>query len=311
MVVTAPCPPGAVPARDGGRERRGRARGQHGPRAHRARGQRHGHHALEPDAGHAPQARLHVAPAPQELGRIPTPGTAGPEQGLGGSPRGPKHPGHGRSGSGGTSRVAPAFAGPDPPGRSPNGPKPAGTSPNRGSRAFRVLPAASEPAESSDVDSKRGRGGDSSGRWFLGGNREGGGRSQPGVGGDPEGIFCRDFGALCQGWNVSSEDGRREQLQQKINCYIRLLLPSVPPHSRSLPTSAAAQSGLHLVSNLLGLGPDPRWESSPKGPVGSGAAFPTPATFPTQTHPRGAQDSTANSCSLTQLSHLGTVFSSP
>lgn len=28
---------------------------------------------------------------------------------------------------------------------------------------------------------------------------------------DPRGIFCSDFGALCQGWNVSSENGKREQ----------------------------------------------------------------------------------------------------
>lgn len=82
------------------------------------------------------------------------------------------------------------------------------------------------------------------------------------------------------------------------------------PHTRSLPISTAAQARLHLVSNLSGLRPDPHWESSPEGPVGSGAAFPTPATFPTQPHPQGAQDSTANSCSLTQLSHLRIVFSS-
>lgn len=52
---------------------------------------------------------------------------------------------------------------------------------------------------------------DSFGKWFLGANREGGDKSQPGVGVDPEGIFCSDFGALCQGWNVSSENGKREQ----------------------------------------------------------------------------------------------------
>lgn len=67
--VTASCPPtGPVPAGDGGRVGRGRPHRQHGARPHRPGGQRHGHHALEPDAGHAEEAHLHVAPAPEKLG---------------------------------------------------------------------------------------------------------------------------------------------------------------------------------------------------------------------------------------------------
>lgn len=67
--VTASCPPtGPVPAGDGGRVGRGRPHRQHRARPHRPSGQRHGHHALEPDAGHAEEARLHVAPAPEKLG---------------------------------------------------------------------------------------------------------------------------------------------------------------------------------------------------------------------------------------------------
>uniref|UniRef100_A0A8B9BXA7 Synaptotagmin 12 n=1 Tax=Anser brachyrhynchus TaxID=132585 RepID=A0A8B9BXA7_9AVES len=61
------CAPGPVPAGDGGGERRGRPCRQHGPRPHRPGGQRHGHHPLEPDAGHAEEARVHVAPAAEEL----------------------------------------------------------------------------------------------------------------------------------------------------------------------------------------------------------------------------------------------------
>lgn len=67
-VTASRCPPGPVPAGDGGRVRRGRPRRQHGPRPHRPGGQRDGHHPLEPDAGHAEEARLHVAPAPAKLG---------------------------------------------------------------------------------------------------------------------------------------------------------------------------------------------------------------------------------------------------
>uniref|UniRef100_A0A8B9PIZ3 Large ribosomal subunit protein bL21m n=1 Tax=Apteryx owenii TaxID=8824 RepID=A0A8B9PIZ3_APTOW len=42
---------------------------QHGPRGHRPLSQRHGHHPLEPDVGHAQEARVHVAPGAAQLGR--------------------------------------------------------------------------------------------------------------------------------------------------------------------------------------------------------------------------------------------------
>lgn len=84
----------------------------------------------------------------------------------------------------GAFRVAPAQE------RSPKRTKSSGNLPKP------RLPTASEPVESSNADSEQGRGEDSFGRWFLGGNC---------VGGDPEGIFYSDFGVLCQSWNVSRE----------------------------------------------------------------------------------------------------------
>ncbi|XP_068800655.1 synaptotagmin-12 isoform X4 [Struthio camelus] len=90
---------GAVAAGDGGGVRRGRPSRQHGPRAHRPGGQRHGHHPLEPDVGHAEEARVHVAPGPAQLGarRRPTRGAASAAQrgaGAKGSalPRSPSEP---------------------------------------------------------------------------------------------------------------------------------------------------------------------------------------------------------------------------
>lgn len=87
---------------------------------------------------------------------------------------------------------------------------------------------------------------------------------------------------------VRMEEGSNNS--RKINCYIQLLLQSVPHRANPCPSPLAAQAGLDLVSSLLGLRSDPHWESSPKGP---GSAFPTPAAFPTHpqlfqpTHPQG------------------------
>lgn len=61
---------GAVPESDGGRGHRRRPGRESGSCDHRPRGQRDGDHALEPDAGHSEETRVHVAPSAQDLGLL-------------------------------------------------------------------------------------------------------------------------------------------------------------------------------------------------------------------------------------------------
>lgn len=62
-----PLPPGALFASHRGRVVRRRTGREPGPRDHWPRDGRHGDYPLEPDAGHAEEARVHVAPAAQDL----------------------------------------------------------------------------------------------------------------------------------------------------------------------------------------------------------------------------------------------------
>lgn len=58
---------GAVLEGDGSREHRRQPRRERRPCDHRPGGQWHGHHPLEPDAGHAEEACVHVAPITQDI----------------------------------------------------------------------------------------------------------------------------------------------------------------------------------------------------------------------------------------------------